>query len=114
RRKAETDLGGLGLREPGRPQGGCAIYSGPRWLLHNIEKNNRNQGHGRGTASAATREFEVDSGAVVDAIRADLLEEYLQPHEFPWIIGYSGGKDSTLVTHLVFEMLMALPPSKRQ
>lgn len=66
-----------------------------------------------GTASAATLELEADSGAVLDAIRADLLEEYRQPHEFPWIIGYSGGKDSTLVTHLVFEMLMALPPSKR-
>jgi len=46
-------------------------------------------------------------------IRAELLDEYRQPHPYPWIIGYSGGKDSTLVAHLVFEMLMALPPSER-
>lgn len=47
-------------------------------------------------------------------IRADLLDEYRQPHTYPWIIGYSGGKDSTLVAHLVFEMLMGLPPSERR
>ncbi len=46
-------------------------------------------------------------------IRAELLDEYRQPHPYPWIIGYSGGKDSTLVAHLVFEMLMGLPPSER-
>ena len=34
----------------------------------------------------------------------------MTPHGF---IGYSGGKDSTLVTHLVFEMIANLPPSKR-
>lgn len=46
-------------------------------------------------------------------IRAELLDEYIQEHSAPWIIGYSGGKDSTLVAHLVIEMLMALPPSRR-
>ena len=51
--------------------------------------------------------------ADMNAIRAELLDEYRQPHARPWIIGYSGGKDSTLVAHLVFEMLMALPPSQR-
>ena len=48
-----------------------------------------------------------------DDIRTDLLDEYRQSHHSPWIIGYSGGKDSTLVAHLVFEMLMLLPPSQR-
>lgn len=37
----------------------------------------------------------------------DLLDEiqyvYLSD-ERPWIIGYSGGKDSTVVTHLVYMM----------
>lgn len=47
-------------------------------------------------------------------IRADMLEEYLEDHTSPWIIGYSGGKDSTLVAHLAFEMLMSLPPSMRK
>lgn len=31
----------------------------------------------------------------------------------PWIIGYSGGKDSTVVVHLVYEMLKRLSPIKR-
>lgn len=31
----------------------------------------------------------------------------------PWMIGYSGGKDSTLLCQLVFEMLLALPEEKR-
>ncbi|WP_424948229.1 DNA phosphorothioation system sulfurtransferase DndC [Candidatus Spongiihabitans sp.] len=46
-------------------------------------------------------------------IRAVLYDEYSQGHRCPWIVAYSGGKDSTLVAHLVFEMLMALPPSQR-
>lgn len=53
------------------------------------------------------------SEARYDAIRADILDEYRQNHNWPWIIGYSGGKDSTLVTHLVVEMLLSLPPSQR-
>lgn len=31
----------------------------------------------------------------------------------PWMIGYSGGKDSTLLCQLVFEMLESLPEEKR-
>ncbi len=45
--------------------------------------------------------------------RRELLDEYRQPHAHPWIIGNSGGKDSTLVVHLDFEMLMELPRSER-
>jgi len=54
-----------------------------------------------------------DRAALLDAIRAEMLDEYLQDHDWPWIVGYSGGKDSTLVVHLVFEMLLSLPPSQR-
>jgi len=57
--------------------------------------------------------IEDESAALFDAIRAEMLDEYRQDHDWPWIIGYSGGKDSTLVTHLVFEMLLSLPPSQR-
>lgn len=32
----------------------------------------------------------------------------------PWVIGFSGGKDSTLLCQLVFEMLEALPEEKRK
>lgn len=52
--------------------------------------------------------------AALEVIRADLRDEYLKPHEFPWIVGFSGGKDSTLVAHLVFEMLLSLAPSDRR
>jgi DNA sulfur modification protein DndC len=54
-----------------------------------------------------------ESAALFQAIRNELWDEYRQDHDWPWIIGYSGGKDSTLVTHLVFEMLLSLPPSQR-
>lgn len=54
------------------------------------------------------------SDSVFQKIRMELLDEYRQDHNFPWIIGYSGGKDSTLVAHLAFEMLMRLPPSERK
>lgn len=49
----------------------------------------------------------------IQLIRQDIREEYLQDHQHPWIIGFSGGKDSTLVTHLVFEALMSLAPHER-
>jgi DNA sulfur modification protein DndC len=45
--------------------------------------------------------------------KAELLDEYQARHGYPWIIGFSGGKDSTLVTQLAFEMLLDLPPSAR-
>lgn len=50
----------------------------------------------------------------IDGIRADLLDEYRQPHGDPWIVGFSGGKDSTLVAHLVFEMLLELARADRR
>ena len=31
----------------------------------------------------------------------------------PWVIGYSGGKDSTTVVQLVFTMLQSLPKQER-
>ena len=44
-----------------------------------------------------------------------IREEYLAEHQlFPWIIGFSGGKDSTLVAHGIFEALLSVPPSKRK
>ena len=47
------------------------------------------------------------------AVRREVLDEYNQPHELPWIIGFSGGKDSTLVLQLVFEAVLRTPPSER-
>ncbi|XXQ67503.1 DNA phosphorothioation system sulfurtransferase DndC [Neisseriaceae bacterium B1] len=50
-----------------------------------------------------------------EAIEENIAEEYLSKSQsYPWIITFSGGKDSTLVAHLVFGMLLSLPPSLRQ
>lgn len=44
----------------------------------------------------------------------DIRQEYLLPDQnYPWIVGFSGGKDSTLVAHLVFETLLSIAPSRR-
>ena len=46
----------------------------------------------------------------------DIIQEMsivYQHDKRPWMIGFSGGKDSTLLTCLVFEMLQRLPPEKR-
>lgn len=48
-----------------------------------------------------------------EAIRREIAEEYAQPHAKPWIVGFSGGKDSTLVAHLVVEHLLSTPRSER-
>ena len=49
-----------------------------------------------------------------DAIRKEIAEEYAEPHTRPWIVGFSGGKDSTLVAHLVVEHLLSIPRSERK
>lgn len=64
-------------------------------------------------ATAMVERFDDDLVQKLADSRRELLDEYRQPHSHPWIIGYSGGKDSTLVVHLVMEMLMALPRSER-
>jgi putative sulfurtransferase DndC len=45
--------------------------------------------------------------------RADIQEIYLAD-ERPWVIGFSGGKDSTAVARLVFEALADLPANQRK
>jgi hypothetical protein len=64
-------------------------------------------------ATAVAELFDDELAEKLAFSRRELLEEYRQPHAHPWIIGYSGGKDSTLVVHLVFEMIMDLPRSER-
>ena len=46
----------------------------------------------------------------------DIIEEmtYVYKHdERPWLIGYSGGKDSSMLVSLVVDMVMRLPENKR-
>jgi DNA sulfur modification protein DndC len=46
----------------------------------------------------------------------DILEEiqevYTQ-HDYPWVIGYSGGKDSTATTQLIWQAVSRLPEEER-
>lgn len=46
-------------------------------------------------------------------IRDEIRDEYLQPHSKPWVVGFSAGKDSTLVLQLVLETLRSIPPDCR-
>ncbi|MDD4964104.1 MAG: DNA phosphorothioation system sulfurtransferase DndC [Gallionella sp.] len=52
---------------------------------------------------------EVIFARVVAEIRAEYLSS---DQSFPWIIGFSGGKDSTLVAHAVFTALLDISPSR--
>ena len=46
-----------------------------------------------------------------EAILSEIQELYLADN-IPWVIGFSGGKDSTTVLQMVFYALSALPPKK--
>jgi DNA sulfur modification protein DndC len=46
-------------------------------------------------------------------VHKDIQEHYLN-YPYPWVIGYSGGKDSTTTLQLVWNALAELPPEKRQ
>ena len=50
------------------------------------------------------------------AVFEDIIQEMslvYQHDQRPWMIGFSGGKDSTLLCQLVFEMIERLPAHKR-
>ena len=55
-----------------------------------------------------------DTRAKLAEIRAVLQEEYREKHDYPWIVAYSGGKDSTLLLQLVFETVLACPAKARK
>ena len=42
-----------------------------------------------------------------------LRREYLRKHRDPWVLAYSGGKDSTLLLQLTWEMMLSLPAAQR-
>jgi DNA sulfur modification protein DndC len=58
-------------------------------------------------ASAFT---ELGLNATIDALKKEIQELYLADNT-PWIVGYSGGKDSTATLQLVWMALMDLPVS---
>lgn len=54
-----------------------------------------------------------DHKSLFKQVVADIRAEYLSDSQsFPWIIGFSGGKDSTLVAHAVFSALLDISPSR--
>ena len=46
-------------------------------------------------------------------VKEAVRKEYLRKHSDPWVVAYSGGKDSTLLLQLVWEVIAALPPHER-
>lgn len=62
--------------------------------------------------------IQVDSFATVvarlDAVRDVMRAEYCKKHADPWIVAYSGGKDSTLLLQLTWEILLSLKPGQHR
>lgn len=63
--------------------------------------------HNRKTA------FGEGLATVVDRLVAEVMQLY-QEDDTPWVVGYSGGKDSTAVLQLVWMALGRLPAEKRK
>ena len=58
--------------------------------------------------------YQSEATELWENIVADIKAEYLSDTQrYPWIIGFSGGKDSTLVAQAVIEALLSVPPSAR-
>ena len=49
----------------------------------------------------------------LSAISTSLRREYCRRSSHPWLVAYSGGKDSTLLLQMVWEMIAELPPERR-
>lgn len=58
-----------------------------------------------------TDPIEITWNDVIQRITTEYLSE---DQSYPWIIGFSGGKDSTLVAHAVLEAVLGVPPSQRK
>jgi DNA sulfur modification protein DndC len=41
------------------------------------------------------------------------LHQFYTEDDRPWLVGFSGGKDSTMLASLIFETVLSLPPDKR-
>lgn len=65
---------------------------------------------------AETVPKELDRMRVVERLAAAkeiVRKEYLSKHSDPWVVAYSGGKDSTLLLQITWEVLTDLAPSQR-
>lgn len=50
----------------------------------------------------------------LEQVRTTIAVEYQKRHLDPWIVAYSGGKDSTLLLQLVWEVIANLPAEQRR
>ena len=58
--------------------------------------------------------YQSEALTLWESIVAGIKAEYLsEAQRYPWIIGFSGGKDSTLVAQAVLEAILTVPPSAR-
>ncbi len=65
-------------------------------------------------AVLSTADLNRDAAEKFADVVAEIRDEYLSTSQnYPWIIGFSGGKDSTLVVHAIFEALLSITPSWR-
>ncbi len=49
-----------------------------------------------------------------DSLVESVTREYISDKQnYPWIIGFSGGKDSSLVAHIVFQVILNIRPGNR-
>jgi len=66
------------------------------------------------TVSAASPKSVTTLPNRIEAIRNVIRSEYLETHHYPLLVAYSGGKDSTLLLQLVWEIVADLPPEARR
>lgn len=64
-------------------------------------------------ATGLPSEISIFTQRTVEDIYDEIRIAYCK-YPQPWVIGYSGGKDSTAVLQLVWKALEALPPEQRQ
>ena len=66
------------------------------------------------TVSAASPTSVATLPSRIEAIKNVIRSEYQETHHYPWLVAYSGGKDSTLLLQLVWEVITDLPPAARR
>ena len=66
------------------------------------------------TASATPDNAIATLPGRLEAVRRVIRKEYGKRHRHPWVVAYSGGKDSTLLLQLVWETVAELPAEERK
>ena len=61
-----------------------------------------------------TSVFQKDNISKVVKVKINEIKKAYLADSKPWVIGYSGGKDSTVITQLIWMALSDLPKSKRK